>query len=622
MGACYSQPENKYVEVMHDKTRLCGPGSTQHVEYQIEPAVAPNAGYQANSSRSLGNEMVVGGSSNNLNHAYPTQFAATNVVKRANDYGQGGSMVSLGGSMVRSDYGQGSVVVGSGDSLLQNPIIPGSSMTSLGRAMPYNDHGLQGGSMASLGGTIVGHQQGNSMGSLGGSTRFNDYRQGNSAVSLGGSILKRPLNQQGNNMVNSSGSTLETPINQQGNSMANLSGSILQNPINPQGNSMASLGGSILKKPVNPQGNSMASLGGAILEEPINPHVNSMASLGVYNPYNDYGPGNSMASLGGSIIENRIPGPGATLIGNSAGRRESEPVEVGYPSNDVQINNDHQRGGATVNTSSTNLQNTGPQQVGSGVLMEMAVNEAQLKKEYDATIGGMVYVLDKNQTIDGLEPFTPYNTSRSQLSRGHDEMELGNQSMSRISQTEMASGAGYGNQQGAGIAYETQVGANNISNPKIQSEVNIPTDQSGAYPNVAGNPMQVQHMSHQNIGNQFVESNPMTSVVDQSANINKVNIATDQRGAYPNVADNPMEVQHMSHQNIGNQFVGSRSMTNVVDQSANMKPAGKNVYDPSIGEMVYVPNDKVQVTGQETSEVNTRKPTTESMQAVDKKEGS
>jgi len=470
--------------------------------------------------------------------------------------GYEGNLRNLSNQMVIGgpDRSGNHMLVSSGDSHFQKPLIQGSM------------------------GSLVSHnQQGNSMANFGGSTQYIDYRQGNSAVNLQPimplerqptTTLERSINQQGNNVSNLSGPIIQNPVNPQGANMASLGGSIRYNDYG-QG-SMASLGGSALRQPGNVQGNSMASLGGQILEKPVNPNV-SMGSMGGQNRYV---PGNSMASI--------VTGSRGTLVDHRADER-----------------------GASVNTSSADLQSTGHQQVGSGVMTEIAVRDDQLKKEYDAAVGGMVYVLDQNQTVDGLEPYTPLQASARDL---HNQSM--NQSMSVIGQTGVVNEALYGNQQGEGRAYETQVGANYVSNPKIQSESNTATDQSGAY----------------NISNRQIQP--------------EANIAPDQSGAYPKVPDNSMQVEHMSHQNmsyqnIGNNYVGPESMTNienkyvgpesmtrVVDQSANMQPAGNNVYDPSMGQKVYVPNDKVQVDGLETSEVNTRKPPEVPQQALDRKEGS
>jgi len=401
---------------INGKTRLA---STNNVDYRIESVVAPNAVHQA-STRSLGNEMVIGGSSNNMNLARPTQIGPVD----ANLAYRPEHVIST--EVLHNNYGQG------------------NSMASLGAPVVYNDYG-QASSMASVGGS--GRQ-----------IRYNDYAQGNS-----------------------------------------------------------------LGKPINPQGNSMANLSGSI-------------------QYHNYAQANSVASLSGSIRENRI-----------------NPMESGANvvdrGNDFQIKNDHQRGLANVNTSASNLQNVGYQQDGSGVLtgsfVPVPVGQVKevydnmlgsmVKEVYDTTLGSKVYLLDQNQSVDGLEPFTP-------------DTNQYNQSMPAIEQAGMVNEVVYGNQQGEDTAYKNQIGVNSLSNQQFQ-----PT------------------------------------------------IAIDKSGVNPKIEDNRVEIKPMHRQNTGYQNAGSQVMTTVYDQNANIKPRGQTVYDQSIGEMVFVPNDKAQVDGQVTMEVNARK---------------
>jgi len=329
--------------------------------------------------------------------------------------------------------------------------------------------------MATFGGTIVENPtnlQGNSMADSGRSIRWNEHAQG-SMANLGGTIVEKNTNLSGNSMA-SSNRQIQYNHHSQGNIMPGLGGSVVENATNLPGKSMASLVRPI-QTTTNLPGNNMASLG-----RPIR--------------YNG-GQGNSMEGLGGSGVP-----PGNNMA--SFGPR------IPYKDH-VQIKDDHQRGGASVNTSgaSTVLQSTGNLQVGSGDVTSVVVQDENLKMEYDPTIGKMVYVLDENETIDGLELYKPLNT------------------MSTIEETGMVKEVCYGNQQGDVIDDKTQFGANNRSNPKIQSEVgkeNIATGQSGANMKIENKPMQVQNTSLQNIADQYVMTGAMTREVDQSASIKPV----------------------------------------------------------------------------------------------------
>jgi len=291
-----------------------------------------------------------------------------------------------------------------------------------------------------------------------------------------------------------------------------------------------------------------------ISEKPINPQGSSMASSAGSIQYQNYSQGNIMASSGGSILDNRInPMQSGATVHNYVEPGQPETFEVGYRGNDFQIKNDQR---ATVTTSMSNIQKVGYQQDGSGVLTGSFVQDGSLKSVYDSALGSMVYVLDENETVDGLEAFVPVKTNTRQYY----------QSMSTIEQAGMVNEAAYDNQQVEATTYTAQAGSTSLSNSKFQ-----PT------------------------------------------------IATDKSAVNLKIEDNRMQVKPMSRSNTGYQNAGSQvmtSMTTVYDQSGNIKTSGKNVYDPRIGEMVFVPNDQAQVDGQQTFEVNTRKAPEQPLQGL------
>jgi len=256
-----------------------------------------------------------------------------------------------------------------------------------------------------------------------------------------------------------------------------------------------------------------------------------------------------MASMGGAIIENPVNSMerGTAVVGNYVERVQPETVEVGYRGNDFQIVG----GGATVNSSMSNVQKVGYQQAGSGDLTGSFVQKGQMKEVYDNMLGSMVYVLDENQTVDGLEPIV---TAKPETTQYY-------QSRSTIEQAGKVNEAVNGNQQGEDAAYKTQIGASSLSNSNFQP----------------------------------------TITADKSA----VNLK---------IEDNGEQVKPMNPQNNIYQSAGSQIMTTVYDQSGNMKLEGKNVYDPRVGQMVFVPN--AQVDEQKTIEVNTTKAPEEPLQGM------
>jgi len=252
---------------------------------------------------------------------------------------------------------------------------------------------------------------------------------------------------------------------------------LLEQSTNMQGNSMINLSG-MSEKPRNPQGNSMASIqainpqgnimagsGRTIVGKPINPQVNRVASIGTSVQYTDFGQGNSVTNVN--------------------------------------------------------------QQDDSNFVAERAAKIERLQTVYDSAVGSMVYLLDKNQTIDGLEPFIP---PTRQVTTHNTGTELRNQSTVTFVQPGKVNEVRYGNPQGG--AYESQVSAY-ASNAQFQSGVNpnITANQSTTI--IDGNMMQVQPTYPGNVSYLPVGSTTMTSQAYQSANVTLAGKNVDVRSGAP-----------------------------------------------------------------------------------------
>jgi len=254
------------------------------------------------------------------------------------------------------------------------------------------------------------------------------------------------------------------------------------------------------------------------------------------------------------------------------GHPQAAANEVVYPapaqpqpivSNDViGVGNhgDYHGGRAYVNT----IQDDGG--VLTGAVVQNSIDEGS--KVYDPEIGRMVYVLDENQLVDGLEEIVMPETYVQGSTGNLDRMEHGDQRMFRAEQTEAAFGSKIGYQ-------DNQL--NSIKNGLIESgSAHIPK----------GNEIKFAAPNHTD--QNYQSGAVITDFTHQSSDFNKIN-------------DNQMQVVSMGEpRSYGYLHDG---VTVAAEQVANK--AADMVYDPMIGSMVQVLHSDAPLDGKEIFETTT-----------------
>jgi len=135
--------------------------------------------------------------------------------------------------------------------------------------------------------------------------------------------------------------------------------------------------------------------------------------------------------------------PGAAYVGDNAYQPVPAAFEV-HHNNDAQDRDVYQQGSAQVITTNSDHQTSGLIQNGAGVSTNTII--ASSTTVYDPEIGSMVYLLQKNEPVDGLERITPQETSIMPIDV-NDRKEQQDQPMFEVEQTGLMDGAHIGNAQ-------------------------------------------------------------------------------------------------------------------------------------------------------------------------------
>jgi hypothetical protein len=143
-------------------------------------------------------------------------------------------------------------------------------------------------------------------------------------------------------------------------------------------------------------------------------------------------------------------GIGAAHVGNYTNQPVQKVIEDGYHSKHTQGSDDYQQGSAPMITTNNDHQNSGNQQVAASGstnnVFEGPIDE-QRPQVYDPNIGSMVYLLEANEPVDGLEPFSPQKTKEIEPSVHNDRKEQQDQPMHGVEQTGLEDGADTDKQQ-------------------------------------------------------------------------------------------------------------------------------------------------------------------------------
>lgn len=278
---------------------------------------------------------------------------------------------------------------------------------------------------------------------------------------------------------------------------------------------------------------------------------------------------------------------------------EPEAVEIGVDEfNSVQDGRTSMAtiGRASVTAVNSGFQNMGIVQDSIGDVME-AVNLNSMEKQgyevYDPNIGGMVYLLNNNQSFDDLESVT---TAYIRESVGN--LDAGNAVATNVGRDSVLKNMENGLIESGTTDYITTVNdtdhdASNLLNPNFQSAMNVlPTNQMPT----SDNPLE--------------GTDTVTTAVDLgTSGPDSMEVYDERIGEMVQVLSGKASVHEMDVLSMNETtFPGNPNDVQLVRASGDLDitETDNRVYDETIGEMVQVLDPRASVDRMELIDVNTR----------------